>query len=457
VQPSLKGFFSSGVKHKETMTNDWRAGASHGVRHLYIHIPFCHRRCSYCDFNTYANMEHRMEAYVDALCAELGAIAGRDTKASRHEDTTPRQDVNCAGLRCADLRSTIFLGGGTPSMLPLPLMERVLMAADKIIPLANAEVTVECNPGTVLGRDYLRELRGMGVNRVSMGVQSLDDPTLRVLGRIHTAAEARASFEDARAAGFDSINLDFIFGLPGQTEAQWDATLREIVTWGADHFSLYSLILEESTPLFAQVTSGRVTVPDDDATGAMYERAIERFSEAGYVQYEISNWARNDFGLPILDFGLGTPHPRALSSTIQNPKSKIPNRACHHNLAYWLNADYLAVGAGAHGHLYPRRYADVLGIDDYIARVRRGEPPVAGVTELTPRDLAAETMFMGLRMNAGVSFRHFEERVGEPMDTVFDAELTELAELELLERDEAGVRLTARGRMLGNRVFERFV
>lgn len=412
------------------MTNNWRAGAACGVRHLYIHIPFCHRRCAYCDFNTYANMEHRIEAYVDALCAELVSLAPPHPSA-------PTVGAGAMTLARAALRPTIFLGGGTPSMLPPPLMQRVLQAADRIVPLAGAEVTVECNPGTVLGRGYLRELRAMGVNRISLGVQSLHDPTLRVLGRIHTAAEARASFEDARAAGFDSINLDFIFGLPGQTEAQWDATLGEIVTWGADHFSLYSLILEESTPLYAQVTSGRVTVPDDDATGAMYERAIERFGEAGYVQYEISNWARTNTG--------------------ENQVLPIPSHACHHNLAYWLNADYLGVGAGAHGHLFPRRYADVLGIDEYIARMRAGEPPVAEVTELTARDLAAETMFMGLRLNAGVRFAHFRERVGQEMDVVFGAELAELAELGLIERDEVGVRVTGRGRMLGNRVFERFV
>ncbi|MEN9933482.1 MAG: hypothetical protein RLZZ387_61 [Chloroflexota bacterium] len=414
------------------MTNDWRAGTTRGVRHLYLHIPFCHRRCSYCDFNTYANMEHRMEAYVDALCAELAAVATSEGRPATDRGTPDvqssiaRRTSALAPLTRADLRPTVFLGGGTPSMLPPHLMERVLAAADAVVPLEGAEVTVECNPGTVLGRDYLRQLRAMGANRVSMGVQTLHDPTLRVLGRIHTADEARASFEDARTAGFDSINLDFIFGLPGQTQEQWEATLREIVTWGADHFSLYSLILEESTPLYAQVTAGRVSVPDDDATGAMYELAMERFAAAGYAQYEISNWAREGY-------------------------------ACHHNLAYWLNADYLGCGAGAHGHLYPRRYADALGIDDYIARVSRGEPPVADVTELGPRDLAAETMFMGLRLNAGVGYAHFRDRVGAEMEAVFGAELAELERLGLLERGEVGVRLTARGRMLGNQVFERFV
>jgi len=408
---------------------DWRAAAAHGVRHLYIHVPFCHRRCSYCDFNTYANMEDRMAAYVDALCAEVRSFADA---ASCPPVSEPAGDA----LTRATLRPTVFLGGGTPSMLPEPLMEQVLAAANTVVPLRGAEVTVECNPGTVLGRDYLRALRAMGVNRLSMGVQSLHDPTLRVLGRIHTAAEARASYNDARAAGFDRINLDFMFGLPGQTAAQWDATLREIVTWGADHFALYSLILEARTPLYAQVTSGRVSVPDDDATAIMYELAMERFAAAGYVQYEISNWAL---------------------SIAPEPAIPIPHHACHHNLAYWLNADYLAAGAGAHGHLYPRRYADVPGIDDYIGCVRAGETPVAEITELSPRDLAAETMFMGLRLNVGVGAAHFRERCGVAMDVVFGAELAELAAAGLIEYDERGARLTPRGRMLGNQVFSRFV
>jgi oxygen-independent coproporphyrinogen-3 oxidase len=227
------------TEHPARLQSEWRPQPT-GVKHLYIHIPFCHRRCAYCDFNTYANMEDRMAAYVDALCAEIrgwGLGSGADSP------PLPSSIPHPASLTRASLRPTIFLGGGTPSMLPLPLMEQVLAAANELIPLANAEVTVEANPGTVLGRDYLRQLRGLGVNRLSMGVQSLHDPTLRVLGRIHTAAEARASYEDARRAGFENINLDFIFGLPGQTIEQWDATLREIGTWQTDHFSLYSLIL----------------------------------------------------------------------------------------------------------------------------------------------------------------------------------------------------------------------
>ena len=428
-------------------TMDWRTPQTH-IKHLYLHIPFCHRRCSYCDFNTYANMEDRMEAYVEALCAELVALGG-DQETSRPADQEIVSASPCPpisqfpGLVRADLRPTIFLGGGTPSMLPLPLMECVLRAASAIVPLDAAEVTVEANPGTVLGRNYLRGLRELGVNRLSMGVQSLHDPTLKLLGRIHTAAEARASYEDARRAGFENINLDFIFGLPGQTLAQWEATLDQITGWGADHFSLYSLILEERTPLYAQVVGGRVSVPDDDATASMYELAIERLGAAGYVQYEISNWAR-DRGMGDGGWGLGHNFP-------------TPTHACHHNLAYWLNADYLACGAGAHGHLYPRRYFDVLGIDEYIGRIRAGASPIAETTELTEHDLQAETMFMGLRLNAGVGYAHFRDRCGVELGKAYGPTLDELATLGLLARDERGVYLTERGRMLGNQVFERFV
>ncbi|NTU79587.1 MAG: radical SAM family heme chaperone HemW [Chloroflexales bacterium] len=395
------------------------------MRHLYIHIPFCHRRCAYCDFNTYANMDDRIDAYVQALCAELGMLA---------RQVTPGPP---ASSEAAALRPTVFLGGGTPTMLSLGQMERVLAAAAALVPLEGAEITSEANPGTVLGRDYLRGLRALGFNRLSMGVQSLHNPTLRILGRIHTAEEARQSYAEAREAGFDNLNLDFIFGLPGQDQAQWEATLDTVASWDVAHFSLYSLILEERTPLYAQVTAGRVSVPDDDAAAAMYEAAIERLGAAGYVQYEISNWVRPGEA------------PEVLPGT--------PARACHHNLAYWLNSDYIAAGAGAHGHLYPRRYSDILGIDDYISAVGAGRLPVAEVTELTPHDLWAETMMMGMRLNAGVGEAHFAARCGLSLEAAYGEALADLAGQGLVERAAARVRLTPRGRMLGNRVFERFL
>ncbi|MFV9505233.1 MAG: radical SAM family heme chaperone HemW [Oscillochloridaceae bacterium umkhey_bin13] len=395
--------------------------------HLYIHIPFCHRRCSYCDFNTYANLEDRIAAYVDALCAELAMLAAAPLPPAPHSPAA------------AALRPTIFFGGGTPTMLSLAQFEQILNAADALIPLAHAEITSEANPGTVLDRDYLRGLRALGVNRLSMGVQSLDDPTLRLLGRIHSAAEARQSYEQAREAGFTRLNLDFIFGLPGQSQAQWEATLATISTWQVDHFSLYSLILEETTPLFAQVTAGRIIVPDDDATAAMYEAAISQLGAAGYTHYEISNWAREDAD-PVVD-----------------PQHPFPGQACHHNLAYWLNSDYLAAGAGAHGHLYPARYANLRGVDDYIRAVTSGQRPIAEHTPLSHADLCAETMLMGLRLNQGVSTAHFAARTGQPLAAVYGPVLADLAAQGLIEQTSSHVRLTNRGRMLGNRVFERFL
>jgi oxygen-independent coproporphyrinogen III oxidase len=374
---------------------------------------------------------------VQALCAELAMLA---------EQLPLAPPVSA---EAATLPPTIFLGGGTPTMLSLEQMERVLAAASAIVPLAGAEVSSEANPGTVLGGDYLRGLRGLGVNRLSMGVQSLHDPTLRVLGRIHTAAEARQSYADARNAGFDNINLDFIFGLPGQDQAQWAETLDEIGRWGVDHFSLYSLILEERTPLFAQVTAGRVTVPDDDATAAMYETAMERLAAAGYTQYEISNWARGQEA--------GGRRQEAGGRRQEAGGSQLPAYACQHNLAYWLNSDYLAAGAGAHGHVYPQRYHDILGVDDYIRAVRAGARPLAETTPLTPTDLRAETMMMGMRLNVGVGEAHFAQRCGLTLDAAYGAALADLVGQGLIERSAGRVRLTPRGRMFGNRVFERFL
>jgi oxygen-independent coproporphyrinogen-3 oxidase len=319
-------------------------------------------------------------------------------------------------------------------MLSLSQMERVLDAASAHVPLEAAEITTEANPGTVIDEEYLRGLRSLGINRISFGVQSLHDPTLRVLGRIHTAKEAIDTYRQAREAGFERINLDFIFGLPGQTLDQWHWTLDRVAELDVDHFSLYSLILEEGTPLHQQVLRGSVVVPDDDDSAAMYELAMERLAAGGYEQYEISNWARR-----------------------RGARGALPEQAAHHNVAYWLNADYLAFGAGAHGHVYPRRWHDILGIDQYIATIREGQRPIAEVTELSPEDLHAETMMMGMRLNIGVSFEHFRDRCGLDLRERYGNTTAELLRDGLIEQDEAGIRLSARGRLLANQVFMRFL
>ncbi len=404
------------------------------MQHLYLHIPFCHRRCSYCDFNTYANLEDRIEAYVAALCAELALLPA--------PPAPPAERTADGVLTSATLRPTIFFGGGTPSMLTLPQLERILQAADRLVPVQQAEISLEANPGTLLGADtpaldYLRGLLSLGIRRLSLGVQTLHDPLLRVLGRTHTAAEAQQTYLAARRAGFENISLDVMFGLPGQTFADWQAVVDALIAWQPDHLSAYSLILEERTPLFAQVTSGRISVPDDDLTGAMYEHAIEQLALAGYQHYEISNWAR--------------------ASTQPELAPRVPAYACQHNLAYWLNSDYLAAGAGAHGHVYPHRYSDILNVDAYIQAVQQGQRPLAETIDLSHADLCAETMFMGLRLHAGVSRTHVAQRCGVDLDATYGDTLAQLAAQGLLVQDAHAVYLTARGRSLGNRVFEHFV
>lgn len=427
------------------------------IKHLYIHIPFCQRRCSYCDFNTYANLEDRIEAYVDALCNELSARsqAPRIRERPAATETGPHHpgELSSAPQRSpvltrAALKPTIFLGGGTPTMLSLAQLERVLQAADAIVPLAGAEVTTEANPGTVIDAAYLRGLRSLGINRISFGVQTLHDPSLRVLGRIHTAAEAIETYRQAQRAGFDRINLDFIFGLPGQTLDQWRWTLDRLIALAPEHVSLYSLILEPGTPLHRQVTTGSISVPDDDATAVMYELAMERLAAAGYAQYEISNWT-------LASSGTAEQADEQADATSLAPM--LPSGACHHNVAYWLNADYIGAGAGAHGHIYPCRWHDILGVDAYIAAVRAGRLPVAATTVLTEDDLFEETMMMGLRLTAGVSRAHFRDRCGHELDAVYGDEIGDLARLGLLDADAAGIRLTTRGRMLGNEIFARFL
>ncbi|NJN66985.1 MAG: radical SAM family heme chaperone HemW [Chloroflexaceae bacterium] len=409
--------------------------------HLYIHIPFCRRRCTYCGFCSSAGLEHRLDAYVRAVCAELAAL---------------REDVRIQTGRLSsslDLRPTIFLGGGTPSLLSPAQVGAILQAASALVPLEQAEITLEANPGTLMGPvgrspcatslAYFRSLRTLGVNRLSLGVQSLHDPTLRILGRLHTAAEARQCVDDASRAGFQAINLDFIFGLPGQTCADWATTLDTVAAWDINHLSLYSLILEEHTALFAQVMRGEVDLPDHDTTAAMYELAMERLAGAGFVHYELSNWARASRGY--------------LSPRWPSGEIEVPLPVCHHNVAYWLNVDYLGVGAGGHGHIYPERYANLTDLDAYLAAVQQGRRPVEVVTPLSPSDLAAETMFMGLRLVEGVRFAHFRCRCGVEMEAVYGEVLRELEGLGLLERTTDAVRLTNRGRMLGNQVFASFL
>lgn len=380
---------------------------------LYLHIPFCESKCIYCDFNSYAGMEGRHKPFVTAMCADIQRGASQFLNG----------EIDCADAEIA----TVFFGGGTPSVLTPEQIGRIMSAARSRYTIASsAEISMEANPGTITREKFEGYLEA-GINRLSMGVQVLDDPMLKKLGRIHSAEGALDSYRLAREAGFERINLDFIFGLPGQDLAHLDSMLDRLLEVSPlpEHLSCYSLIVEEHTPLYVGVQRGLIKVPGEDETADMYERIGERLTEAGYTQYEISNWTRGE--------------------------------PCAHNLVYWHNQRYLAFGPGASGYWGNTRYTILPGPGEYIEKVGRDESVIADQYVVERRDEIGEFMMLGLRLNSGISASEFERRFEEPIETLFGDVLTRLYNMGLLERVGDAIRLTKRGRLLGNEVFEKFI
>ena len=403
---------------------------------LYVHIPFCAAKCGYCDFNSYAGQESLIPAYSEALLreAEMWSAAYRDWRAE-----------------------TLFFGGGTPSLMPLAELERILEGLRRHFELTrDAEVSLEANPGTV-DDPYLSRLRELGVNRLSLGVQSFRDDELTFLGRIHSAGEARSAYGAARSAGFDNLSLDLIFGLPGQAADRWLGSLEEAMGLGPEHLSLYPLTVEEGTPLARDVAGGRTPAPDPDLQAELYERAAERLASAGYEQYEISNWSR-------------------------------PGYRCRHNLTYWRNGWWLGLGAGAHSHLpgnwepgtrnqepgigdrccrfsaeaSPRRYIELID-ETWRQWSQEGALTIDDMRQVTFREEAgpsrelSDTLVLGLRLCEGVSLRDLTRRFGQTALEGHAAAFEEAISLGLLQRLDGGLRLTARGRLLANEVFVRLL
>ncbi|MBX6343243.1 MAG: radical SAM family heme chaperone HemW, partial [Thermomicrobiaceae bacterium] len=323
---------------------------------------------------------------------------------------------------------TLFFGGGTPSLLPPEAVARLVAAARERFPLpTDAEVTLEANPEG-LTAETLAGFRAAGVNRLSVGVQTQEARGLKVLGRAHKPDVPARALPLARAAGFDNLSLDFIFGWPGQTLADWERDLDTVLAWQPEHLSLYSLIIEPGTPYERAVRRGILRPADEDLAADMYERAIDRLAAAGWRHYEVSNWARD------------------------------PERASRHNLVYWRNGHYLGLGAGAHGHLGHTRYSNERAIGAYIAAVAAGRRPVAASETLDEATAMAETMMLGLRLlEEGVSADAFAARHGRPLEEVYGRELAALAEDGLLDWDGERARLTRRGLLVADSVAERFL
>lgn len=381
----------------------------HAAIGLYIHIPFCQHICPYCDFNTYAGQGSLIPRYVDALLTDI----------ARQGEQFGRRRVQ-----------SIFIGGGTPSLLEAEQIGRVIDRAKRSFSVEpGGEITLEANPNSV-DEAYFAALRATGVNRLSIGVQTLHRRGLRALGRQHEGEDAQRALQAARAAGFDNLSLDLIFGWPGQTRDDWRRDLETILGWDdrPDHLSLYSLIVEPGTPMADAVARGILQVLDDDTTADLYEDAIAVLDQAGWIHYEVANWTRD------------------------------PEMESVHNRLYWRNGEYAAIGAGAYGTIGSTRFMNHLLPLTYIHAIEAAEPPYSNTEALSPETQIGETMMLGLRLlNEGVSDRAFLERHGVSLNDQFGTQIAELARLGLLERSETGVKLTHRGLMIANDVCARFI
>lgn len=368
---------------------------------VYLHIPFCKSRCSYCDFATDVYRDsYTVERYVGALIREIEGFNGPGTEAD-----------------------TVYFGGGTPSLLTAPQVERILAAVDKKFSIApGAEITLEMNPATVTP-ETLFGYRALGINRASFGVQTFDDTELKRLARGHNAQDARDTIDLLRAAGFSNISFDLIAGLPRQTIADWERNLDEALKLHPEHLSLYLLEIHEGTPLAEQIRSERQPMPDEVLAAGMYELMVQRVGAAGYGQYEISNFA-------------------------------LPARESRHNSKYWLLEPVHAFGVSAHSFDGAHRYANERDTAAYVNLIEK-LGSAENFREKT--DTASEFAFLGLRMTEGINLPEYEKRFGVDLVGKYDGDIERLVEAGLVEITPENLRLTPKGMLYSNEVFAVFV
>jgi oxygen-independent coproporphyrinogen III oxidase len=367
------------------------------IGHLYIHVPFCAKKCAYCAFYSEAGEGELIGRYVEALIREMELVA-------------------------ADLKpKTIFFGGGTPSLLSLRQWERILQTIRRLGWHGAEEWTVECNPATV-SLDKARLLRDGGVNRISMGAQSFDEALLDRLGRVHSRQMIFKSFDILRAAGFDNLNVDLMFAIPGQTMASWRQTLAEAAALGSEHLSCYEVIYEEDTPLFEQLQAGAVTV-DEDLACAMYDELLLAAADAGFQQYEVANFARPASAVP------GEP----------------PARACRHNVNYWRGGSFHGLGPSAAGYTGGVRARNWSNTTLYCEQLERGRRAIESSEQLPPLARAGEIAAFGLRMNSGWPLEQFRRRTGFDLRQEWKPEIDRMIELGYGELAPDRFWLTSKG------------
>ncbi len=364
---------------------------------LYIHVPFCAKKCAYCAFYSEASSGELVNRYVDALIREMELVAS---------DLKPR---------------TIFFGGGTPSLLNLSQWERILNSMHRLHLTGAEEWTVECNPATV-SLDKAKLLRSAGVNRISMGVQSFDPSLLDRLGRIHSREMVFKSYDTLRAAGFENINIDLMFAIPGQTMEIWKNTLAEATALGSEHLSSYEVIYEEDTQLYEQLQAGQFAV-DEDMACAMYEELLTHVTANGFQQYEIANFARNRSGVT----------------------GEIPDRACRHNVNYWRGGSFYGLGPSAAGYVAGVRTKNWSNTILYCEQLEKGLRAIESSENLAPLARAGELAAFGLRMNAGWPLVEFKQRTGFDLQGEWTAEMNQMIKLGYAKLDADRFQLTGQG------------
>ncbi len=382
---------------------------------IYLHVPFCTTRCTYCAFNTYTNLEYLVPEFVDALIAEIRLNGANNTYVQVH---------------------SVYFGGGTPSLLSAGQLAAVLVALHESFRLtSDCEITMEANPNDLSAR-YLADLRAIGIDRLSIGLQSANDDELVLFARDHNATDVAGVMRMVRAAGFDNVSLDLIYGLPGQSLSAWQRSVDYLISLQPDHASLYALGLEVGTAMYAGVRSGRLPEPDDDLSADMYDLATDALAKTGYVQYEISNWSK-----------LGMP--------------------CVHNLQYWRNLPYVGMGPGAHGYAGGVRYATVRSPRRYINLMRDTvasdyrfpqTPATVDVVAVGHGDEMIETLITGLRLiNEGIDRSVFCRRFGVDVLEKYGDILIRFKDSGLLTIDNEYIRITRQGRLLTNLIFRELV
>jgi oxygen-independent coproporphyrinogen-3 oxidase len=384
---------------------------------LYLHIPFCRHRCAYCDFNTYTTVGTLQEQYIHALEREIEQVAILADMAGQKRPF-----------------HTLFFGGGTPSLLSVSELQRVLNCVQNTFGLtSDSEITLEANPDTV-DKIYLEELRQIGINRLSFGVQSALADDLALLERTHDFATVIEVVSEARAVGFDNLSLDLIYGLPGHNMSSWAKSLEATLELAPDHLSLYCLTIEPGTPMHRSLANGHIVQPDADLTAEQYKFACQMLAEHGFEHYEISNWA-------------------------------MPDHECRHNMTYWRNQEYLGLGAGAHGQANGYRYGLVKRPRVYIRRMDEGDGsvfPLSGAVaeshKVSRSEAMSDTVITQLRLlQEGLDLSAFTRRFGQSLDEAYDGLSSQLIEWGLLTQTDGRLLITERGRFISNQVFYRFM